>query len=67
MQNLGCPGQSDSIFTEGDATGRTFCVWCEDDNVVEVRCVILLDRGGAVSGRTKGKTVPLFYDRELNK
>jgi hypothetical protein len=45
----------------------TFCVWCEDDNVVEVWCVILFDRRRAVSRRTEGKTVSLLYDGRSNK
>lgn len=54
------------ILTEG-IYERTFCVRCKDDNVVEVWCVILLDRGGAVSRRTKGKTVSLLCGKKVIK
>ena len=42
-------------------------MWCKDDSMVEVRCVILLDRGGAVPRRTEGKAISLLYDEKLNK
>ena len=46
---------------------RTLSVWCEDDNMFEVWCVILLDRRSAVSRGTEGETVSLLCSGKLDK
>lgn len=53
--------------TAGTVTERTFCVRCEDNNVVEIGCVILLDRRSAVSRGAESNTIPLLCEERLDE